>query len=67
MSLANRRDDGPQTKVPDDHPLNKAWLEWQKSAEYANTIKWAGESNKGNLWAAFCAGFSGGVNLAAES
>lgn len=63
MTLANRTNDGPQQAVPRDHPLMIAWEEWRQSDQYANTLKWAGESNVGNLWAAFSAGFQGGTEV----
>ncbi len=40
-----------------DEPLMIAWAEYQRSDDYVNTVRWAGESNVGGLWAAFMAGW----------
>jgi hypothetical protein len=51
--------------VPEDHPLMVAWNEYKKTADFANTMKWAKTNPEyvdGSLWGAFMAGF----NLATE-
>lgn len=35
----------------------KAWEAHKATEEFANTIKWAGEANLGQLWACFYAGY----------
>lgn len=64
----------PQTAVPQDSPLWKAWEAYKASEEFANSMKWASTARvddhgdgtmtltyphkQGSLWAAFAAGFS---------
>jgi hypothetical protein len=45
--------------VANDAPLKRAWDQYQKTDDYANTRKWAivPEHVDGSLWAAFMAGF----------
>jgi len=52
-----------QRALREDEPIMKAWALYKSSADYANTLKWAGQSNEGQLWAAFMAGWkaAGGV------
>lgn len=38
-------------------PIMIAWNAYKESEAYANTIRWAGKSNEGSLWAAFTEGF----------
>jgi hypothetical protein len=47
----------------DDEPLMMAWRAHEKTLEFANTLKWAGHANLGQLWATFAAGWkaAGGV------
>lgn len=40
-----------------DEPLMVAWEKYKTTDEYANTLKWAGKSNEGQLWAAFTQGW----------
>lgn len=39
------------------HPLMIAWVAWQESDDGKRAGRLAGESNRGNLWAAFLAGW----------
>ena len=55
-------------RISEDSPLMKAWGSYTKSAEYANTKRWAlhPEHVDGSLWAAFLAGFSMATERAAS-
>lgn len=55
--------DQAQRGMRDDEPLMKAWNAHKATAEFANTLRWAGESNMGQLWAEFSAGWkaAGGI------
>ena len=41
-----------------DEPVMLAWTAHKQTEEYQNTLRWAGQSNEGNLWAVFLAGFN---------
>lgn len=43
--------------VPKDAPVMKAWEAYKATEYFANTLKWAGEANIGQLWACFYAGY----------
>lgn len=49
-----------QSPLPKNHPLMKAWEDYKKSEDFANTRKWAlrEEHVDGSLWAAFREGWS---------
>jgi hypothetical protein len=50
----------PETPVPPDVPLMKAWERYKASESYANSFRWAADEKHrtGSLWAAFSAGFA---------
>lgn len=56
------------TKLPDDHPLMRAWLEHRGSAEFNNSKSWAAkpEHLQGSLWALFMAGWNSATERAAS-
>lgn len=49
--------DGVMRQILDDEPVMKAWKAYQQTEEYRNTMLWAGQSNKGQIWAAFIEGW----------
>ncbi len=46
-----------QQPVPPNDPLMKAWIAYQATEGYQNTVKWAPTYPVGSLWAAFEAGW----------
>jgi hypothetical protein len=46
-----------QQPVPSNDPLMKAWIAYQATEVYQNTVKWAPTHPVGSLWAAFEAGW----------
>ena len=54
---------GASRAMSDDEPLMMAWRKHQDTEDFKNTLKWAGESNMGQLWACFMHGWlaAGGV------
>jgi DUF2075 family protein len=54
-----------ETPVSKQHPLSVAWEEYQQTAEYQNTRRWAEYVEHahltGSLWAVFEAGYKAGV------
>lgn len=55
-------------EIPVDQtsPLWLAWLDYQRTEDYRNTLEWWGkppQEPEGTLWAAFMAGFNAGAGL----
>jgi hypothetical protein len=56
-----------QRAIGPDEPVRVAWIKHKASDEYANALRWAGQSNEGQLWACFVAGYvAGGGHTSAE-
>lgn len=56
-----------QRPVGPNEPVMVAWNAHKATEDYANTLRWAGQSNEGNLWAMFLAGFGSGCRAGAET
>jgi hypothetical protein len=50
-----------QRAVGQDEPVMIAWNRHKATEDYANTLRWAGKANEGQLWACFAAGFGSGL------
>lgn len=55
-----------QRAIGQDEPVMIAWNKHKATDDYANTLRWAGASNEGNLWAVFYAGFGCSRETSAE-
>ena len=51
-----------ETQVPNDHPIMPPWKKYQKTDEFANTLKWCGKDPRGTIWAAFMAGWNAAID-----
>lgn len=56
----------PQSPVPADHPLRRAWDAYLASERGANAMKWAEQKDhvKGSMWHAFISGFQAATERA---
>ncbi|MCC6970457.1 MAG: hypothetical protein IT434_09570 [Phycisphaerales bacterium] len=54
-----------QTPVDRESPLWNAWVAYQQTEDYLNTLNWYGKPSQApesTLWAAFAAGFRFGLD-----